>query len=286
MHYARELFLKLAVPASPEIPDEINLAMRAKTLREEFPFLSGMIRGLNDQARDSFDWGLSVALSAAYLAVGVEVPDAFTNREAWDAAFKAVDDDLAQNRDQVAERVKAFPKLVAFIRTQGKGDYTTGVIHAWLLLHQMLPTDGAAAPSAEQAFDESSPAADDETPDVHEFSFEDPDTEQAYLEPPADPVPPKSKDGLTDEARLIEGLRMLGAVPDVTEVALRVAEEPPASPSEPSLVVSGRIRRSPVQGGTFVMIESAARRYWPNSVVQYQPLLQEGHLFIGFLLYP
>lgn len=207
-----------------------------KRLRTEFPFLSGLYAGCEN---DPFSQGLCSVLYTVWLGGRASLPDMFVDQDRWQAAMDEVDRSL-KDQESMLDLVAAHPPLQRFTQARGlDAAFVDGGVAGYAAALELYAESRPQVPHAASEPDDVDfddlvdRAANDVVPARGEPGLDDDDddaTRWSHPEAPADdPLPraaptkaPTSGNALDT---LRSAMRRMSVVPGVQNVALTLPDD-------------------------------------------------------------
>lgn len=102
------------------------------TIKEKFPFLHTLMRGVDESGNTTHQQGLAAGLEAVFDNFGGTYPDKFLKSDDWSNAVAELDQAMLESDEVEAGVAKFSPKLKAWAATPGVSkDYVYGLTIAW-----------------------------------------------------------------------------------------------------------------------------------------------------------
>lgn len=127
-------------------PTKLDLkGVNVKELREAFPFLSGLIRGLDDSEGSSYAHGLAAGLLCMFNTLREHAPQVFTIRPKWEKMVVETEQLIIESEETVSKLLEIYPEIRASLIELAKSDpsseFIEGILVAWGSTHAIISGD-------------------------------------------------------------------------------------------------------------------------------------------------
>lgn len=127
-------------------PTKLDLkGVNVKELRDAFPFLSGLVRGLDDSEGRSYAHGLVAGLLTMFNALREHAPQMFATRPKWEKVVVETEQLVLESEDAVSALLETYPEIRAALIEMSKKDpsneFVEGILVAWGSTHAIIAGD-------------------------------------------------------------------------------------------------------------------------------------------------